>query len=196
MMKPALLRSLGGLTLLCLSLMTGAVQAQSNDTVIVEVALFSQPSARLLPAESADLDWADRALILNETANSQVREIDSTRHQLSDDMDRLARQGYRLHLHKAWTQPLGLGNPIAVSDDEAASASAAGSEGSQRVQGLVSVEQSQGLEADVSFWLNQGTADGSVVTEKLSQTRKLRLDETHYLDHPSMGVLIRVWRAN
>lgn len=195
MMRPALLRSLGGCTLLCLSLLTGMAQAQSAENVVVEVALFSQPSARLLAAEPADLDWADSALVLTETANSQVREIDTTRHQLTDEMDRLARQGYRLHLHKAWTQPLGLGNPIAVSSDDEA-ASTPGADALPRVQGLVAVKRDQGLEADVSFWLNQGAADGSLVTEKLRQTRKVRLDETHYLDHPSLGVMIRVWRAD
>ncbi|UAW96988.1 hypothetical protein KEM63_09065 [Halopseudomonas nanhaiensis] len=195
-MRPAFLRSLGGFTLLCLSLLPSVVQAQSTENVIVEVALFSQPSARLLPAESADLDWADSAIVLSETANSQVRSIDVTRRQLGDEMDRLARQGYRLHLHTAWTQPLGLGNPIAVSDDDATSSPDAGVDPLPRVQGLVSVKQNQGLEADVSFWLNQGTADGRLVTEKLRQTRRLRLDETHYLDHPSLGVLIRVWRAD
>ncbi|SDS37793.1 Peptidoglycan-binding protein, CsiV [Halopseudomonas xinjiangensis] len=182
-----------GAALLCLTLIAASVRAQNPETVIVEVAFFSQPSSRLLPAEPADLDWADQALVLRETANSQVREIDTTRQELNDEMARMSRQGYRLQLHKAWTQPVGLGMPIAVTDTDSP-ASNMGTD-PQRVQGLVGIDQGSGLEANVSFWLNHVAADGSPITERIEQTRKLRLDETHYLDHPSLGVLIRL-RAN
>lgn len=193
-MKSARRSVLGGLALICLIIMPSAVQAQSSENVVVEVAFFSQPSSRLLPAEPTDPDWADQALVLSETANSQVRQIDPTRHELSDEVNRLTQQGYRLHLHKAWTQPLGLGNAVAIAGGD--TPAAAMSEQLQRVQGLVMLDQSRGLEANVAFWLNHTAADGSVVSEKLSQTRKLRLDETHYLDHPSLGILIRVWRLD
>lgn len=176
--------------MLCWVLTMPAASAQTatgTESVIVELAVFSQPSARLLPAQPAELGWNDAAVILDETANAEVRSIAPARYDLSDEMERLARQGYTLQLHTAWTQPLGMAVPVAVTEGDAA--------GSARAQALVSLEQDTNLEAQIAFWLNHVTADGSVVSERLAQTRNIRLGETHYFDHPSLGALLRVSRT-
>lgn len=58
------------------------------------------------------------------------------------------------------------------------------------VQGLVSLDTDP-LSARVTLWLNHATA-AEPVSERLQTTRRLRLDETHYLDHRSLGALIRI----
>ena len=172
---------------LCWAAAMPTAQAQSAsgaESVIVELAVFSQPSARLLPSQPAELGWDDAAVALHETANPEVRSIAPARYELSDEMQRLTQQGYTLQLHTAWTQPLGMSTPVAVTEGDNA--------GTARTQALVSLEQDNSLKAQIAFWLNHVAADGSLVSERLAQSRNIRLGETHYFDHPSLGALLRV----
>ncbi|AQZ95602.1 CsiV family protein [Halopseudomonas phragmitis] len=165
----------------------GLAQAQSEQIYQVEVVVFSQASGQLAAGQGPGSDWAERAVLLDSTARSDVRNIDQTRYRLGTEARRLNDQGYRVRLHKAWEQP---------ADDSLRVAVTSGTEnalGIYPVQGLVRLSQERALEADVSFWLNHNV-QGQAVSEHLRQNRRLRVDEVHYLDHQGMGMLIRVSR--
>ncbi|MFA5678992.1 MAG: CsiV family protein [Pseudomonas sp.] len=177
--------------LLAIALLTGSLLAQAQE-LLVELVVFSQPSAELMPASAPGYDWAERAVVLDDTVRSDVLSIDPTRHQLDSDARKLQNNGYQIQFHRAWTQPADGLLSVAVHQGE--SLTAINEDPLYPVQGLVSVD-SDPLTAKVTLWLNHATADmAEPVSERLQTTRRLRLGETHYLDHRSMGALIRVSR--
>ncbi|MBQ0744794.1 MAG: hypothetical protein KBT85_16000 [Pseudomonas sp.] len=182
------LRSLQLLTILALSGWMGLAQAQSQNTYQVEVVIFSQPSAQLTPGTAPSYDWADQATDLTVTTRSDVRNLDSSRLELSSDAGKLSAQGYKVVLHKAWTQPDDSSLAVAVHEGQEMG-------GIYPVQALVSLGQERLLEVDITAWINNQTQNGEIVSERIKQIRRLRLDETHYLDHQSMGMLVRISRS-
>jgi len=180
-----------GLVLLASFASTFAL-AQSADEYLVEVVFFGQPSSPIVAGTPPDLDWADSAIKLDETARSDVRTIDPTRFQLDQDARKLEQKGYQIYLHQAWSQPLDNNLDVALSKGQA-------DNGIYPVQGLVNLSQDKLLEIAVSFWRNRSASEvqmsgASLVSENLHQRRALRLNETHYLDHQSLGMLVRVSR--
>tara|TARA_R110000764_G_scaffold112761_8_gene199751 strand:+ start:5998 stop:6564 length:567 start_codon:yes stop_codon:yes gene_type:complete len=180
-----------GLVLLA-SLASTLALAQSADEYLVEVVFFGQPSAPIVAGTPPDLDWADNAVKLDETTRSDVRAIDPTRFQLDQDARKLEQKGYQIYLHQAWSQPLDNNLDVALSKGQA-------DNGIFPVQGLVNLSQDKLMEIAVSFWRNRAASEvqmsgASIVSENLHQRRALRLNETHYLDHQSLGMLVRVSR--
>lgn len=182
------LRSLQLLAILALSGWMSLAQAQSQNSYQVEVVIFSQPSAQLTPGTAPDYGWAEQATHLTETTRSDVRSLDSSRLALSSDASKLRSQGYKIVLHKIWTQPDNKGLAVAVHEGEEI-------DGLYPVQALLSLGQERLLEVDITAWINNRTQDGEFVSERIKQIRRLRLDETHYLDHQSMGMLVRISRS-
>lgn len=182
------LRSLPLLAFLVLFSWMGLAQAQSQNAYQVEVVIFSQPSAQLTPGTPPSYAWADQATLLSETARSDVRSLDSSRHRLSSDASKLSSQGYKVVLHQAWTQSDDSNLVVAIHEGQEMG-------GIYPVQALVRLGRERLLEVDVTAWINNQTQNGEMVSERLKQIRRLRLDETHYLDHQSMGMLIRISRS-
>lgn len=175
--------------LLAAVLLSSSLLAQAQE-YLVELVVFSQPGAQLLPAALPGHDWADRATELDETVRGDVRSIDPGRHQLDGDARKLQNNGYQIRMHRAWTQPADGYLSVAVKDGE--NLAAINEDPLYPVQGLVTLDGDP-LTARVTLWLNHATG-AAPVSERLQTTRRLRLDETHYLDHRSLGALIRVSR--
>ncbi|MFN3580863.1 MAG: CsiV family protein [Pseudomonas sp.] len=174
------------LALLLLLTFTAAL-TQAQSAYQVEVVIFTQPSAQITGGSPPGFNWADQAIDLDSTARSDVRRLDSSRHSLGSDASKLSAQGYQVLLHQAWVQPEDASLAVAVHEGQEF-------DSQYPVQALVSLGRERLLEVDVSAWINSETASG-VVTDQLRQKRRLRLNETHYLDHQSMGMLIRVSRS-
>lgn len=185
-MKPIrhLLYSLLTLTVLSFSSLS---QAQ----YLVEVVVFSQPDAPLAAGIAPEPDWDRRAVSLTDTARSDVQSIDQSRYTLDTQAQRLSARGYQIRLHRAWSQPA-TGISVAVHSEHNLPSSSAVP--LYPVQGLVTLKDDP-LTAAVSFWLNHTSEDmAEPVSERLHMTRRLRINEVHYLDHKSMGMLIRISR--
>lgn len=175
--------------LLATLLLCAGIQAQAQE-YLVELVVFGQPGAQLVPAASPDHDWADRAVRLEEGFHSEVRTVDPHRHQLEAEARKLESNGYQIKLHRAWQQPADSYLSVAVHQGPVLT-----TEDSQQLypaQALVSLSDAP-LAAKVTLWLNHATA-AEPVSERLQVTRSLRLDQTYYLDHRSLGALIRVTR--
>ena len=99
----------------------------------------------------------------------------------------LAREGYPVLLHQAWQQ--------AADDPPRAVRFAAGTPCDRHapVEGLLSLRQERHLELELHTWVNRCDADGFLVaSERLQHKRRLIPGQLTYLDHPSLGALIRV----
>ena len=127
------------------------------------------------------------------TARADVRSIDKTRYQLDSQVRKLEQSGYEIYLHQAWSQPLDNDLVVALHRGQA-------DNGIYPVQGLVRLSQENLTELQVAFWRNRPAAglgiqsSSSVVSEQLHQTRALRPNEVHYLDHQSLGMLVTISR--
>lgn len=184
MITPALNKVLLASLLLCASLPAKAQE------YMIELVVFGQPGAQLVPAALPDPDWADRAVLLDGGFNDQVRAVDSHRHQLEAEARKLESSGYQIKLHRAWQQPAD--SHLSVALHEGPALVTADGQQLYPAQALVSLSDTP-LAARVTLWLNHPTA-ADPVSERLHVTRNLRLDQTHYLDHRSLGALIRVTR--
>ena len=174
---------------MAVSLLTTSLLAKA-DPYLVELVVFSQPDAQLVPSAPLEQDWEAQSIKLDDTARSDVRSIDPVRYQLTDDVQKLESHGYQVKLHQAWIQPADTNLSVAVHQG----ASLETDVPLYPTQGLVSLEE-EPLTAHVTLWLNHITSHlDEPVSERLQTTRRLRLNETQYLDHKSMGALIRISR--
>ncbi len=146
----------------------------------IEVIVFRQAGEPLPASQPAPDDWA---------ANSQS--IDGFAQQplvLQGEAAKLTpANGYEVLLHKSWSQNVGI-NPsrVALSNGESQL-------GHYPVEGTLTLQQSEVLNLDASFWANQFDADGLLTaSEHLQQSTRLKEGTLTYLDHRSMGVLLRV----
>ena len=90
-MKP-IARTLQQLALLSLTILATAAQAQMADTYQVEAIVFAQPSAPIGGNRTPDIQWSDDAVMLDETARSDVRRLDDTQLRLDREADKLRAQ--------------------------------------------------------------------------------------------------------
>ena len=116
-----------------------------------------------------------------------------------------ASHDYRPILYTAWEQPgSGEGPARAVHLAQISGAASMGAgEGADQaaagkiVDGTVRVRSGRFLYVDVDMaWFadDAGTAAGQPAAVRLRGTRKVKLNELHYVDHPLFGVLIEVSR--
>ncbi len=190
-MKPVT-RTLQQLALLSLVLLAAAGHAQTGDTYQVEAIVFAQPSAPFSGNRTPDMQWADDAVLLDETARSDVRKLDDTQRRLGREADALGAQGYPILMHSTWVQPADSSLKVAVRGGEPLG-------DHHQVEAVVGLQRGpEAMQIEVKAWRHTGVGApgdaGQIVSELIHQTRRLRPDEVHYLDHQSMGMLVRVTR--
>ncbi len=103
--------------------------------------------------------------------------------------------GYEVLLARAWRQPsfgVSRARRVYLSDVELSGMSteapdAAALRPARRAEGIVSIKVSRLLHVEVDFLLYH---EGTPV--RLSETRKVKLREIHYFDHPLFGVIVQV----
>ncbi|WP_373185420.1 CsiV family protein [Halopseudomonas sp.] len=191
-MNPVI-RTLQLSALLILASLGAAAQAQNASTYQIEAILFSQPSAGLTGDRTPDYEWAEDAVMLEETARSDVRGLDVTQHRMDREADKLKAQGYQILMHKAWIQPADSNLKVAVHQGESLG-------DHYPVEAIVGLGRGQeALQMEVKAWRHTAVRDQNgqgtrIISDQLHQTRRLRLDEVHYLDHQGMGMLVRITR--
>lgn len=107
----------------------------------------------------------------------------------------LRRSGrYRTLFHSSWLQPEGGRIRGAFISQSAAGAMP---EAAAELVGSVRVRVTRFLHADVDMaFLAPAPADGGhAVHVRLQESRKIRLNEVHYFDHPLFGVMLQVSRV-
>ena len=174
-------------------LLLAAVAARAEDVYKIEVIVFENldpaaAQAELWPAETGapSLDKAVELTALSATSaadKSSWRVLTPAQLTLTGAYQRLRGSSrYRPLLHLGWVQPLDNSDRnepvhVATAADNAAA----------QINGTVALRRGRYLHADVDLLFSKKSA-----TARLTQTRRLRSNELHYLDHPLFGVLISV----
>ena len=90
-------------------------------------------------------------------------------------------------LHKAWQQALGSEpTTIAISSGQEQF-------GQHPIEGTLGLALGRFTDVDAQFWVNQFDADGLITaSERIKHSSRLKNDQLTYLDHGSLGLLIKV----
>lgn len=145
----------------------------------VELLVFRQAGEPLLAPHIAPDGWAGGALPI--AGSERATTLDGEAAKLNPG------NGYRLLLHKAWSQTIG-GNPsrVAVSSGE-------GQFGHYPVEGTLTFSQDRLTDLDVELWINRFSDDGLLeASEQFKVAQRLKDNSLTYLDHGNLGALIRI----
>ncbi len=166
-----------------LILLPTATLAQETARYKVELILFAElnptaPSAehwrevtQIPPGE--DTDAVHLAI-----GNDQVQPLDASAYRLSGIWSALKRSSaYRPLRHLAWVQP--------GRSAKRAPVVAIGDNAEDEIQGTVKVSLARFLHLDLNLVLRDGDQK-----YQLQQSRRMRSNELHYIDHPMFGVIV------
>ncbi len=164
---------------LLVSLLLIAPPAFAEALYQVELIVFRQAEKAVNASQPSPEDWAGNALAIapeNERGPA-----------LTGDAEKLAGKGYQIVLHKAWQQGVGT-SPAPVRF-----ATGKQSDGHFPVEGVLDLTQGRQLELNLQTWVNQFNRDGFLASsERLQIQRRVLPGQPTYLDHPSIGALIRI----
>lgn len=165
---------------LLLALLLVAPTAFAEALYRVDLIVFRQGTQPVPASQPAPEDWAGNAA---EPAASERRTP-----ALAHEAERLqAAGGYQIVLHQAWQQSLAT-SPLALRFSEGEAR-----DGQFPVQGVLELTAGRQLDLRLQTWVNSFAADGQLTgSERLQVQRRLVPGQLTYLDHPSLGVLLRV----
>jgi hypothetical protein len=161
------------IALLLLLALTASTAALAN-SYRVEMVVFKRFDAAGGETWPQDAGEPDMGLAV---ARLPGQELSSGQGRLGPIAYTLERQGYRVLLHAAWIQPVG-----GRSSTRWYSLSGRG------LRGLVRVTRGRYLHFETDLLVDAG-AEGAVRT---SQSRRMRSAEVHYIDHPRVGIVVRI----
>lgn len=169
------------LALSCLLLaLTGSLAQAADPMIQVELLLFRQAEAPLIASQPPSPNWASNAKLLTERNEVPLS--------LAESASRLKpEQGYQILLHKAWRQPMsGSGASMAVKIGQSQFEFAP-------IQGRFQLSLGDQISVDADVWVNQFDEQGRInACEHIDQKFKIRANEVRYLDHGSLGALIKI----
>jgi hypothetical protein len=173
------MRALRSLSLVLLSLL-GSATAFAEAMFQVEVIVFRQTTQQFPAARTAPDDWAQGALPID---ISQARATT-----LNNEASKLTpANGYTVLLHKAWTQNIG------ASPGSVALSTGVEQFGHYPVEGTLDLKQNRLIDLSANLWINQFDTNGSLSSSELiKHSVRLQSGELTYLDHGSLGLLVRI----
>lgn len=165
---------------LALALLLLAPAAFAEGLHQVELIVFRQAGEPVPASQVAPDDWAGGAQSLS-ADNLRGTALNGEAAKLT------AANGYQVLLHQAWQQNLGATpSKVALSDGQEQF-------GHFPVEGNLSLQQARFIDVDADLWINQFDADGLLIgSERLKQGSRLKTGELTFLDHGSLGLLIKI----
>lgn len=162
-------------TLLILSLFCINVSAAAR-TYKIELVIFSQdmPTTEEFDQIESLIEWPRRLVNRNKYSKVSSRKLS-----LHGAYSQLARShNYQPIMHVGWIQSVqsnSLGRAVKISNSTAT------------IDGFIQLQRGHlaYMIVDLEYSL------GSVIY-RLNEKRRFKLNETHYLDHPKFGVLVRI----
>ncbi|MCY1344577.1 Peptidoglycan-binding protein, CsiV [compost metagenome] len=161
-----------------------APMAFADEPYQVELILFQQAGDPVFASQPAPDDWARGAPAPGEDARRPTA-LDAQAHKLEEA------QGFVVLMHKAWRQEIGA-NPVTISLNEGKQ-----QDGHFPVEGTLTLSQERFVDAKTDFWVNRFGDDGLLArSQRMVQDVRLKNSVLAYLDHPSLGMLIKVSPLN
>ena len=163
-----------------------AAPAEKESTYEIEVVVFENRLPELIGDELLARGAEFRIRKLDSAVTPEAAESESY---LYPAVTRLLEQDghYRVLAHQHWQQTIDaktVAKPVRVVAANPA-----------EMEGTVRFYMSRHLHLDVNLLFRAATAGatpGENVVYRLSEQRKLKSQETHYFDHPRLGVIVRV----
>ncbi|MBR9882989.1 MAG: hypothetical protein GYB21_04745 [Oceanospirillales bacterium] len=177
--------------LLAALLMACAFSAQAaQGDYTVEVLIFSQSGYGDGAAPYEPMDATPPPPAIAESSQpspynglpfSQLESLPRDRFQLVDDAARLRREGYQILWHGGWYQNVSTGrNPYVRIQS-----------GDGRVDGVIKVDRGRYLHFKPDLLLSRSAAAETASPRyRFKQSRRMRSEQLHYLDHPHFGMLV------
>jgi len=164
-------RRMHALALLLLASMV-ALPQQASNRYTVEIVVFRNGGQTGALAETA----------AGAVGGDDVEPVAIATRRLGGAASRLrAAAGYRVLAHAAWTQA-----PTAFNSRRGVSATRLGMAGAG-ISGKVILERGQYLHLGVDLTIDDGGR-----RYRITEVRRVKPDETHYFDHPAVGVIALV----
>ncbi|MBO3277135.1 CsiV family protein [Pseudomonas schmalbachii] len=169
---------------LLLSLALLAPTAFADEPYQVELILFQQTGDAVLASQPAPDDWA-RGAQPPSADSARPTALDAQANKLKET------EGFRVLMHKAWRQDIGE-TPVTIALSEGKK-----QDGHFPVEGTVTLSQQRFIDAKTEFWINRFDQEGLLAgSQRMNQDVALKNSVLAYLDHPSLGMLIKVSPLN
>ncbi len=183
----------------------------------VELIVFARPDTNTQEVwpTNIHLAYPDNLLLVKDETNQEgMKLLPAGERTLNSQASVLAKSGsYSLLYHQAWRQTIyGRKTNLLITGGKTFN-------GHQELEGSISLSVGQYLKLQTNLWLTQFAPAGTAVAEtwpelptipgfdaaassqdylvkrvvKLSQQRSIRSNEIHYIDHPLMGVIIKIF---
>lgn len=167
------------LSLILLSLLSSSA-ALAETMFQVEVIVFRQTTEQLPAARPAPDDWAQGAWPID-PSQERVTTLNIEASKLTPA------NGYSVLLHKAWAQSIG------ASPSSVALSTGSEQSGHFPVEGTLELQQNRLIDLDVNLWINRFDDNGWLSSSELiKHSVHLQSGELTYLDHGSLGLLVRI----
>jgi hypothetical protein len=165
------------------TLPAGAASADKESTYEIEIVVFENRLPELIGDEMLARDAEVRVKKLENAVAPEAAVSEPYLHPTLTGL--LDQEGhYRVLAHQHWQQTIDaktVAKPVQVMATNPA-----------ELEGTIRFYMSRHLHLDVNLLFRDVTAGSGNIVYRLSEQRKLKSQETHYFDHPRLGVLVRV----
>ena len=163
-----------------------AASPEKESTYEIEVVVFENRLPELVGDEMLTRDTASRVRKLENVVTPDAAVSEPYLYPAITNL--LEQDGhYRVLAHQHWQQTIDaktIAKPVRIVGNNPA-----------ELDGIIRFYMSRYLHLDVDLLFRQTAAGGDQRTEavyRLTEQRKVKSQETHYFDHPKLGVLVRV----
>jgi hypothetical protein len=160
-----------------------AASAEKESTYEIEVVVFENRLPELIGEEMLARDAEARVKKPDNTVTLEAAVSGPYLHPAITSL--LNQDGhYRVLAHQHWKQTIDartVARPVRVAAVNPA-----------ELEGTIRFFMSRHLHLDVNLLFREVTTGSGDIVYRLSEQRKLKSQETHYFDHPKLGVLVRV----
>lgn len=160
-----------------------AAAPDKESTYEVEVVVFENRLPELIGDEMLARDAEARVKKLETAVTPEAAVSEPYLHPTISSL--LDQDGhYRVLAHQHWQQTIDartVAKPVRIMGTNPA-----------ELEGTIRFFMSRHLHLDVNLLFRDAAAGSGNIVYRLSEQRKLKSQETHYFDHPKLGVLVRV----
>ncbi len=161
-----------------------STQVLASETRLVELIVFRQSSESIQASNVAPDNWANGAVPVS-SGMLRTTHLDHLAKNLTPD------NGYEILLHSAWLQN--------SNDDSALIAVSAGQKHFDHypIEGTLDFTLDRTSTVQFDLWINQFNSDKTLrSSERLQQKTLVANDQVTFIDHSTLGALIRIQPQN